>query len=166
MRADVHLRGTFVHALAGNLSQRIGNPLVDGLAVIRRRLAQQGMDFRRGSERELPGIRNWRISRIAERFVSGEGCGRWRNKVSSPMVNLIREPLPSDTCAPQAIRSASTSRHLIEPLTGSVKIASSVALCLSRMTISTRNDFGSIVCVAASRRPSCATLTLSKYDII
>src|SRR5690606_34793458 len=83
--------------------------------------------------------RNWRISRIAQRFVSGEGCGRWRNKVSYPMVNMIREPLPSDICAPPAIRSASTSRHLIEPLTGSVKIASSVALCLPRMTISTSN---------------------------
>lgn len=71
-------------------------------------------------------VRNWRISRIAQRLVSGDGCGRCRNKVWSPIVNLTREPFPSDFSASQAIRSASTSRHLIEPLTGFRKIAARV----------------------------------------
>jgi hypothetical protein len=45
------------------------------------------------------------------------------------MVNLTREPVPSDNSAPQAISSASTLRYLIDPLTGFAKIAARVFSC-------------------------------------
>jgi hypothetical protein len=58
------------------------------------------------------------------------------------MVNLTRDPLPSDTSAPSAISIASISRHLIEPLTGSVKMALRVAACFPRISTSTTDLSG------------------------
>lgn len=74
-------------------------------------------------------IRKVLISRTTYAFVSGDGCGRCTRSVIPFKVKRTRDPRPSDTCAPSAISNASTSRHLIEALTGFANILPSVCRC-------------------------------------
>ncbi|CCV12626.1 hypothetical protein MESS4_450004 [Mesorhizobium sp. STM 4661] len=54
--AGSDLRRTVIDTLLGDLSERIGNPLIDGFAVVGGCLAQQCVDFWRGPQGQLARI--------------------------------------------------------------------------------------------------------------
>ena len=70
--------------------------------------------------------KNLRIERTIDLCTSFLGCGRWNTARTSPKATLTLDPLPSDSSASSAPKSAIMSCHAIFVLVGSSKSTSSL----------------------------------------